>query len=108
MKTIQDKLNQLKINFQHEVNDCNQLLELQIINNRYFKKNDYIKELLVQVKDSGSLDNKKQIGNLLNEYKIFIKNLVDQKIEILQQQNSQKNTFQYDYTLPPNNNLLFG
>ena len=70
MNKISEQVNQLKNNFAQEINNIKNSQDLNNIKNIFLKKNT--KNLYANLKEISDIDEKKKIGEIINNYKKFI------------------------------------
>jgi len=92
-----EKLNILREKAQSEINVSNDEQSLLKVKSTYLGKDSEISSIMKQLKDL-SIEEKKQVGQLSNEIKNEISNLIKEKLSIIEANSSKKISF--DHTMP--------
>ena len=92
-----EKLNILREKAQSEISVSNDEQSLLKVKSTYLGKDSEISSIMKQLKDL-SIEEKKQVGQLSNEIKNEISNLIKEKLSIIEANSSKKISF--DHTMP--------
>ena len=98
MNKISEQVNQLKNNFAQEINNIKNSQDLNNIKNIFLKKNT--KNLYANLKEISDIDEKKKIGEIINNYKKFIE---EKTTELESKFNTNTNNSKYDISIIKDN-----
>ncbi len=95
---MQEQLNQIKSEFETEINNVDSFKSLEQIRIKYLSRNGIISSLFDKLKEVPK-ENKKELGKVLNELRDFAVNLFEQKKSEIESQ-TLLSTSKIDLTLP--------
>lgn len=98
---MKENLNEILKNAKVEINSCDKQADLANVKSKYLGKKSELSDLLGKLKDM-SVEEKKTLGKEINEAKITINNLVDNKLKEIEEKvlNEKLASEKIDITLP--------